>query len=88
MVGFIVALYWITKSIFQAFIVDILKIQKGEKDDFNFLIKGLFVANLVPLGYFFANQIIHIFILELISCGLGYRLWSFFRGDNRRDFRL
>jgi len=66
MVGFIVALYWITKSIFQAFIVDILKIQKGEKDDFNFLIKGLFVANLVPLGYFFANQIIHIFILELI----------------------
>lgn len=65
-VGFITATYWITKSIVQLFIAYFLDIKKGEKDDFQFLIKGMCVANLIPFGYFFATQVYHIFILEII----------------------
>jgi len=65
-VGFIAATYWVTKSIAQPFIAHFLDITKGEKDDFNFLVKGMFVANLIPLGYFFSTQIWQIFLLESI----------------------
>lgn len=65
-VGFIAATYWVTKSIAQPFIAHFLDKTKGEKDDFNFLIKGMFVANLIPLGYFFSNQVWQIFLLEFI----------------------
>ena len=66
MVGFVVATYWLTKSIVQPFIARLLDIKKGEKDDFYFLIGGLYIANLIPLGYLFSTQIFHIFILEFI----------------------
>ena len=66
MVGFIAAIYWITKSIVQPFIARLFDIKKGEKDDFYFLVIGMFVANLIPLGYFFSTQIWHIFLLEFI----------------------
>lgn len=65
-VGFIVATFWLTKSITQPFIAHFLDLKKGEKDDFNFLIKGMYLANLIPLGYFFSTQIWHIFLLEII----------------------
>ncbi len=66
MIGFVAATYWLTKSIVQPFIARLLDIKKGEKDDFNFLIGGLYIANLVPLGYLFSTQIFHVFILEFI----------------------
>lgn len=65
-VGFVAATYWITKSIVQPFIARFLDIKKGEKDDFNFLIAGMVVANLIPLGYLLATHILHIFLLEII----------------------
>jgi len=65
-VGFIAAAYWLTKSIIQPFIAHFLDVKRGEKDDFNFLVKGMFVANLVPLGYVFSTKLWQIFILELI----------------------
>lgn len=65
-VGFIAATYWITKSIAQPFIAHFLDIKKGEKDDFIFLITGMYIANLIPIGYLFATQISQIFILESI----------------------
>ncbi len=65
-VGFIAATYWMIKSIAQPFIAHFLDITKGEKDDFKFLIYGMYIANLVPLGYFFASEIWHIFLLEII----------------------
>lgn len=65
-VGFIAATFWLTKSITQPFIAHFLDLKKGEKDDFNFLIKGMYLANLIPLGYFFSTQIWHIFLLEII----------------------
>jgi MFS family permease len=65
-VGFIAAAYWFVKSVAQLFIAHFVDVKKGEADDFNFLIYGLFFANLVPLGYIFASQLWHIFLLEII----------------------
>ncbi len=65
-VGLIAATYWFVKSAVQPFIAHFLDVKKGEKDDFKFLVFGLFLANLVPLGYIFASQLWHIFFLEII----------------------
>jgi len=64
MVGFIAATYWITKSAVQPFIAHTLDTKTGERDDFKLLVIGMFLANLVPLGYFFSTHIAHIFLLE------------------------
>ncbi len=66
MVGFISATYWISKSIVQPFIAHYFDIKQGEKDDFKFLVGGMYLANLIPLGYVFSTQLWHIFILEFI----------------------
>ncbi len=65
-VGLIAATYWFAKSAVQPFIAHFLDVKKGEKDDFKFLVFGLFLANLVPLGYIFVSQLWHIFFLEII----------------------
>jgi hypothetical protein len=65
-VGFAAGTFWFTKSIVQLFIGHFLDIKKGEEDDFKFLVGGLFVSNLVPLGYFFSSNILHIIFLEFI----------------------
>ena len=64
MVGFVAATYWVTKSIIQPFIAKHLDKNHGEKDDFQFLVVGMYVANLIPLGYLFSTQPWHIFSLE------------------------
>jgi len=64
MVGFVAATYWITKSVVQPFIAHTLDVRDGERDDFKLLVVGMFLANLVPIGYFFSTQIWHIFLLE------------------------
>ncbi len=66
MVGFVAATYWLTKSIIQPFIAIYLDKNHGEKDDFNFLVVGMYIANLIPLGYVFSSQPWHIFTLEFI----------------------
>jgi len=66
MIGFVAATYWIAKSIFQPFIAYFFDLRKGEKDDFKFLIVGMYVANLIPLGYLLSSQIWQIFLLEFI----------------------
>jgi len=65
-VGFIAATYWVTKSVAQLFIGHFVDVKKGEEDDFKFMIIGMFVANLIPLGYLISTEIVHIFILEFI----------------------
>ncbi len=65
-VGFIAATFWVTKSISQPAIAYFLDLKKGEIDDFNFLVRGMYVANLIPLGYLFSTQIWHLFLLEFI----------------------
>jgi len=66
MVGFVAATYWVVKSIIQPFIAHRLDRNHGEKDDFIFLVGGMYVANLIPLGYIFSTQPWHIFTLEFI----------------------
>ncbi|MEK7071918.1 MAG: MFS transporter [Patescibacteria group bacterium] len=66
MVGFVAAIYWIVKSIAQPFIAHQLDKNHGEKDDFIFLVVGMYIANLIPLGYIFSTQPWHIFTLEFI----------------------
>ena len=65
-IGFIAATFWFTKSAVQPFIAHFLDMKEGEKDDLDFLIRGMYVANLIPLGYFFSIQLWHIFLLEFI----------------------
>lgn len=65
-VGLIAATYWITKSAIQPFIAYYMDSKKGESDDFKFLVRGMYIANLIPLGYFFATHIWQIFFLEFI----------------------
>jgi DHA1 family quinolone resistance protein-like MFS transporter len=66
MVGFVAATYWLTKSIAQPFIAHFLDLKQGERDDFRFLVRGMYIANLIPLGYVFSSQAWHIFVLEFI----------------------
>jgi MFS family permease len=65
-IGLAAATYWLTKSVVQLFIGRMIDFKKGEKDDFIFLIAGMFIANLVPLGYLLATNVSYIFILEFI----------------------
>ena len=66
MVGFVAAVFWLTKSIVQPFIAHQLDKNHGEKDDFVFLVFGMYLANLIPLGYVFSSQPWHIYALEFI----------------------
>jgi MFS family permease len=65
-IGLIAATYWFTKSVIQPFIADFFDKNVGEKDDLRFLIGGMYVANLIPLGYAFSSQLWQIFLLEFI----------------------
>ena len=63
MVAFATATYWLTKSSIQPFLANVLDVIKGEKDDFKVLIFGMYLASLIPIGYFFATSVWHIFFL-------------------------
>jgi len=65
-VGFAAATYWITKSFAQPFIARFLDVKKGEGDDFKVLVMGMYIANLIPIGYLFSTNILQIFFLEFI----------------------
>ena len=65
-VAFAVATYWIVKSTVQPFLANVLDVIKGEKDDFDFLVYGSYANAFVPLGYFFATDVWHIFGLEIL----------------------
>jgi MFS family permease len=64
LVGFVASAYWITKSLLQPFLAHQLDKNHGEKDDFVFLVMGMYLSSLVPFGYIFATQPWHIILLE------------------------
>jgi len=66
LVGFVASAYWITKSIIQPFIAHYLDKNHGEKDDFAFLVAGMYVSSLIPFGYIFSTQPWHILLLECL----------------------
>jgi MFS family permease len=66
MVGLVAATYWLTKSVFQPFVAHHLDKNHGEKDDLQFLVAGMIIANCIPFGYIFSTQPWHIFLLEAV----------------------
>lgn len=78
-VGIASSIYWILTSILRIPFGIFLDNHKGEKDDYFFLVAGLFIASLIPFGYIFSKFPWHIYILQAIY-GIGLAMsfsgWS------------
>lgn len=68
--GFASLTYWFVKSSLQIPIGRYLDKNHGEKDDFLFLVFGMFLVGLVPFGYLFVFQPWHIYALQALQ-GIG-----------------
>ncbi len=65
--GFATLCYWITKAVLQMPIAAYLDKNHGEKDDFWFFVMGTTIVGLVPLGYLFAHQPWHVYVLQIVQ---------------------
>jgi len=77
--GMASAIYWVLKSVLRIPIGIFLDSRPGEKDDYFFLVFGLFLASLVPFGYIFSFYPWHIYLLQAIhAIGMAMSLsgWS------------
>ena len=72
--GFAALVYWITKSILQIPISKYLDRIHGEKDDYWFMILGLFLTGLVPFGFLVSSLAWHIYLLQILNA-LGMALF-------------
>ncbi len=68
--GMASAVFWVTKSLLRVPIGLFLDTCPSERDDYLSLVAGLFIASLVPFGFVFAKNPLHIYILQGIY-GLG-----------------
>lgn len=66
-------LYWIPKSILQIPVGRYLDKNHGERDDYWFMILGLFITAIVPFGYLVSFLPWHIYLLQLLQ-GIGMAL--------------
>jgi predicted MFS family arabinose efflux permease len=66
MAGLLVATYWIVKSAVQPFFANFFDLNLGERDDFAFLIRGMFAVSFIPLGYLLVNQLWQLFVLQAL----------------------
>ncbi len=64
--GFAALFYWITKSFFEIPIGRFLDKTNGEKDDFWFMVAGMFLTALVPVGYLFSSAPWHIYVFQML----------------------
>ncbi len=64
--GFASMIYWFTKSFLQIPIGKYLDKNHGEKDDFWFMVIGLFISGLVPIGYLVSSLPWHIYALQVL----------------------
>ncbi|MEK7658382.1 MAG: MFS transporter [Patescibacteria group bacterium] len=64
--GFAALFYWISKSSIEIPIGRFLDKNKGEKDDFWFMVSGLFIVGLVPIGYLFSTSPWQIYFFQII----------------------
>lgn len=77
--GIASSIYWILKSILRIPLGILLDTHRGEKDDYFFLVVGLFIAALIPFGYIFCKLPWHIYLLQAIyAIGMAMSLsgWS------------
>lgn len=76
--GFAAAIYWLIKSALQIPIGLYLDKNHGEKDDLCFVVIGLILAALAPLGFIFASSPWHIYLwqsLYAIGMALAFPAW-------------
>ena len=64
--GFAAFVYWVTKSILQIPISSYLDDRHGEKDDYWFMVFGLFIASIAPFGFLFSFLPWHIYMLQVL----------------------
>lgn len=64
--GFAALFYWISKSFIEIPIGHFLDKTDGERDDFWFMIIGLFIVGLVPIGFLFSTQPWHIYAFQVM----------------------
>lgn len=70
-VGFAIAIFWITKAILQIPVGSYLDRHRGEKDDYWFLVFGTFFSAVVPLFFIIINQPWQLYLLQaLFAVGL------------------
>lgn len=64
--GFASLSYWAVKSVLQIPIGRYLDKNRGEKDDFWFMVIGTFIAGFIPLGYLLSSAPWHIYLLQMV----------------------
>ena len=64
--GVAAAIYWVLKSLLRVPIGAFLDSIPAERDDYFFLVGGLFISSLVPFGYILAGFPWHIYLLQII----------------------
>lgn len=64
--GFAALSYWISKSCIEIPIGRFLDKTPGEKDDFWFMILGLFIVGITPLGYLMSTEPWHIYFFQVV----------------------
>jgi MFS family permease len=64
--GFASLSYWAVKSVLQIPIGKYLDKNHGEKDDYWFMVVGTFIAGFIPIGYLFASEPWHIYLLQMV----------------------
>lgn len=64
--GWAALCYWISKSLMEIPIGRFLDKNKGEKDDYWFMVIGLYIVAFVPLGYMFSIEPMHIYFFQVL----------------------
>jgi MFS family permease len=64
--GLAALFYWVSKSFFEIPIGRFLDKKDGEKDDFWFMLIGLLIVSIVPIGYLFSFRPWHIYFFQVI----------------------
>lgn len=59
-------IFWVLKSFLQIPISRFLDKQYGEKDDFWFMVFGLFIMGIVPFGYLVSTSILNIYSFQIL----------------------
>ncbi len=72
-VGYSYLVYWVVKSILQIPISNYLDTNHGEKDDFYFLIFGVLITGVSPIGFAFSKSAWNIYFFQAIHA-LGYAM--------------
>ncbi|MBI2640216.1 MAG: MFS transporter [Candidatus Sungbacteria bacterium] len=65
-VGFVITIYWVTKSILQLFVARFIDRNHGELDDFYFFLGGMFLNAIFISLYYFASEVWHVYLLHFL----------------------